>query len=243
MPTQSGLKVGKEKRITAEEEHNLLLLWCKSRDKSAKNTLMVHSMGLVCSIARRHRCDSALFDMEDLISVGFFGLEHALRNFDIEQDVKLYTYAAHWINNYIRRFIGQNISTLEVPIKFGYDAIFSPHDHYSKEDMAAIHSHDSLNEKVNSNYDDGEMTEVIETIANPDESPEDIAIKNIEKQWLYDHLDKLNDDEHMFIQRHVINEEAIQSITDITGISRFKLKSLSLSSHERLMEWKRELEE
>ncbi|MBQ9987280.1 MAG: RNA polymerase sporulation sigma factor SigK [Erysipelotrichales bacterium] len=80
-----------------EEEHYLELL--EGGDEEARNMLIEHNLRLVVYIAKRYETNPV--HMEDLISIGIFGLIKAIHTFKRDKNIKLVTYASRCIENEI----------------------------------------------------------------------------------------------------------------------------------------------
>lgn len=69
----------------------------KEGDISARNSLIEHNLRLVAHIAKKYQSEQE--DMEDLISIGIFGLMKAVMSYDDSKGSKLATYSARCIEN------------------------------------------------------------------------------------------------------------------------------------------------
>ena len=72
-------------------------------DKDALAFLVESNQGLIWSIVKRFTGRG--YDTEDIYQIGAMGFVKAIRNFDIEYDVKLSTYAVPYIMGEIKRFL------------------------------------------------------------------------------------------------------------------------------------------
>lgn len=88
--------------LTADDERALAVR-VRTGDVAARNELVLHNQGLVCSIAK-HFVGRGL-DLDDLISEGNAGLMRAAEDFDGKRGVRFSTYASHWVKESIRRGI------------------------------------------------------------------------------------------------------------------------------------------
>jgi RNA polymerase sporulation-specific sigma factor len=86
------------KPLTAEEEQE-----CFERmeqgDRSAKNMLTAHNLRLVAHIAGKYRSSGE--EVEELVSIGTFGLMKAVETFDYRKGARFSTYAARCVENEI----------------------------------------------------------------------------------------------------------------------------------------------
>jgi len=91
--------------LSAEQEH-LLLKESKNNDKEAIMTLVHCNVRNVLNIVNKY--DNYGFQKNDLIQEGIIGLMKAIKNFDINKEVRLISFAAHWIKSEILTFIVNN---------------------------------------------------------------------------------------------------------------------------------------
>ena len=179
----------KEKyRILPKEEQDKIVREIKSGDESRKDELLCSNMALVISRAKKYLpLVNPIWEMNDLIQEGFFGLEKALELYDINKDDKsnFTTYALYWIDCKIMRFIKANNSSIRVPeylmtkynkanrlINKGYSlaeafatAEISEKDYYAVKDLITI---TSLNRLILNDEDGGtEMGEFIKDESIP----------------------------------------------------------------------------
>ena len=72
-------------------------------DKDAMAKLVEENQGLIWSIVKRFTGRG--YDVEDLYQIGTLGFIKSIRNFDIDYEVKLSTYAVPYILGEIKRFL------------------------------------------------------------------------------------------------------------------------------------------
>ena len=72
-------------------------------DKDAMAKLVENNQGLIWSIVKRFTGRG--YDIEDIYQIGAMGFIKSIRNFDINFDVKLSTYAVPYILGEIKRFL------------------------------------------------------------------------------------------------------------------------------------------
>ncbi|MBO7732353.1 MAG: RNA polymerase sigma factor RpoD/SigA [Methanobrevibacter sp.] len=102
------------------QDETIALLKAKDTDPEAKDRLVCSNMRLVISAAkdmynRVSKAGGLNVQIEDLIQEGSMGLMTAIDKFDIEKDVKLATYAMHWIKNAMQRFVVNYGRTIRIP--------------------------------------------------------------------------------------------------------------------------------
>jgi RNA polymerase primary sigma factor len=105
--------IGKYPRITAKEEVQLAEQVQKG-DEAAKDRMIQANLRLVVKIAQ----DYGTFGVPvlDLIAEGNVGLIRAIERFDPTKGVKLSTYAAWWIKQYIKRALSNQSKTIRLPV-------------------------------------------------------------------------------------------------------------------------------
>lgn len=109
--------------LSKEDELEALLLFQKG-DMQARNKLIEHNLRLVVYIAKRFESNPIF--MEDLISIGTFGLIKAIQTFDLDKNIKLVTYASRCIENeilmYLRKKNKQKVEvSFDEPLNIDYD--------------------------------------------------------------------------------------------------------------------------
>ena len=72
-------------------------------DKDAMANLVENNQGLIWSIVKRFVGRG--YDIEDLYQIGAMGFIKSIRNFDVNYDVKLSTYAVPYMLGEIKRFL------------------------------------------------------------------------------------------------------------------------------------------
>jgi len=89
----------KRKALTQVEELDLIERWQRDRDRRAHRELVDAYMGRVEAIARGYRHYPV--SHEDLVAEGSVGLLIAIDRFEPGKNVRLMTYASHWIKAYV----------------------------------------------------------------------------------------------------------------------------------------------
>lgn len=82
------------KPLTAAEER-ACFEQMENGDKSAKNRLTTHNLRLVAHIAGKYRSSGE--ELEELVSIGTFGLMKAVETFDYRKGARFSTYAARCV--------------------------------------------------------------------------------------------------------------------------------------------------
>jgi RNA polymerase sigma factor (sigma-70 family) len=77
-------------------------------DIAARNALIVASMGMVYSVAKRWVKPTHGIEIDDLVAEGAIGLVRAIEKFDCDRGIKFTTYAVHWIKDAVRTAHGED---------------------------------------------------------------------------------------------------------------------------------------
>lgn len=90
-------------------------LWQKAQkgDKKAESDLLKMHLRLVVPIAKRYLKKG--LELMDLIEEGNLGLLQAIKRFDPKRGFRFSTYAVHWIEQYIKRCVDEQLSTIKLP--------------------------------------------------------------------------------------------------------------------------------
>ena len=91
--------------LPKKEEENLVIK-SNNGDLNARNKLIEHNLRLVVFLAKKY--DNALYDLEDLVSIGTIGLIKAVKTYKLDKNIKLATYASRCIDNEILMFLRKN---------------------------------------------------------------------------------------------------------------------------------------
>ena len=92
--------------LSPEEEQELARRWYYDRDVEAARQLVLSSLRYVVPIARSYAGYG--LPLADLIQEGNIGLMKAVKRFNPEQNVRLMTFAVHWIRAEINEYIIKN---------------------------------------------------------------------------------------------------------------------------------------
>ena len=93
-------------KVLKEKEKQELLIKTKNGDRDAREKLINGNLRLV--LAAVQRFSNRGENMDDIFQVGCIGLMKAIDNFDVNQNVRLSTYAFPMIVGDIRRFLRDN---------------------------------------------------------------------------------------------------------------------------------------
>ncbi len=160
----------------------------------ARNKLIEHNLRLVVYIAKKF--DNTGESLEDLISVGSIGLIKAIKNFNLEKNIKLATFASRCIENEILMFLRKSVKT--------------------KNEI-------SLEEPLNVDSEGNELV-LADVISMENDSVTKNLENACEQKILLDLVDKLNRREKEIINlRFGLNnfeEKTQKEVADMLGISQ-----------------------
>jgi RNA polymerase sigma-32 factor len=92
--------------LTAEQERALALRWREKQDLDAARQLVLSHLRLVVAVARGYLGYG--LPHADLIQEGSIGLMKAVKRFDPDRNVRLVSFAIHWIRAEIHEYILRN---------------------------------------------------------------------------------------------------------------------------------------
>ncbi len=98
--------------LSAEQEYDLATRLRQHQDLDAARQLITHHLRFVVKIARGY--NGYGLALADLIQEGNIGLMKAVKRFDPEQNVRLVSFAVHWIRAEIHEFILRNWRIVKV---------------------------------------------------------------------------------------------------------------------------------
>ena len=91
--------LSKFRALSKEDEHRLLESYRKHNDIAARNKLITANLKYACKFAKKYRGLGLTFN--ELISEANDGLIEAIDHFNIEQDIKIFSYANWWMKQRI----------------------------------------------------------------------------------------------------------------------------------------------
>ena len=98
--------------LSAEEERNLATRLRDHQDLEAARTLITHHLRFVVKVARGY--SGYGLALADLIQEGNIGLMKAVKRFDPTMNVRLVSFAVHWIRAEMHEFILRNWRIVKV---------------------------------------------------------------------------------------------------------------------------------
>lgn len=101
--------------LTTDEEISVFKEYAKNpKDTELRNLVVEKNMGLVYKVSSRYV--NMGIDTEELQQEGVFGLITAVERFDYKKGNKFSTYAIHWINQSMTRFLLNHRRNIRVPV-------------------------------------------------------------------------------------------------------------------------------
>lgn len=98
--------------LTREEEKTLAQALYHDHDIDAARTLVMHHLRFVVYIAKNYRGYG--LPLADLIQEGNIGLMKAVKNFDPDKNVRLASFAVHWIKSEMNEFVIKNWKMVKI---------------------------------------------------------------------------------------------------------------------------------
>lgn len=98
--------------LTADEEHELAIRLQEKNDLAAAQQLIMSNLRFVVKIARGY--SGYGLPLGDLIQEGNIGLMKAVKRFSVSHQVRLISYAVHWIKSEIHEFVLRNWRIVKV---------------------------------------------------------------------------------------------------------------------------------
>lgn len=248
--------------LSEEEERDLLSNFKLNNCLKSAHTLILSQLKTVVFLAHQYR--NYGLSEEDLVQEGNIGLMKAVKNFDINQKVRLYTYAILWIKAEMQSFILKNWKIVKIATTKNLKKLFfnfkslqkemidnnidknlltqtiSQKLNVSVEEVREIESYFS-NEQINIDFEDEEHP-VFELVA--EDTPETIYIENKDKEKENDKLKNalkvLNDKQFKVIQMryYIEDKKTHKEIAQELGISSERVRQIE---GEALLKLKKEL--
>ena len=186
--------------ILDEDEEKELIDKLDIGDESAKTKLIEHNLRLVVYVAKKF--ESVGVDMDDLVSIGSFGLIKAINSYKGDKNIKIATYASKCIENEILMYL-RKISK-------------------SKQEV-------SLDEPLSTDSEGNELV-LYDLLQDEAPTPQVSMEYSLEKQILWQVLNKLNNRERtIMLMRFGLEgreERTQKEVADDLGISQSYISRL-----------------
>ncbi len=98
--------------LDREEEHELAVAYQSHGDLDAARKLVMHSLRFVIQVARGY--NGYGLPLADLIQEGNVGLMKAVKRFDPDREIRLISFAVHWVRAEIHEYILRNWRQVKV---------------------------------------------------------------------------------------------------------------------------------
>jgi len=98
--------------LTLDEERDLGRRWQEEQDLGAAHQLVVSHMRYVIHVARGY--SGYGLPLADLVQEGCAGLMKAVKRFDISREVRLVSFATHWIRAEIHEYVIRNWNIVKI---------------------------------------------------------------------------------------------------------------------------------
>ncbi len=244
-----GINTAELPKLTHEEGIKVLLL-ARSGDKEAQDLFIMSNLRLVLSVVQRFSGKKECAD--DLFQVGCIGLMKAVKNFNIEYNLRFSTYAVPMIIGEIRRFLRDN-SAVRVSRSLrdtAYKAICARQN--LENEIGREASLDEVATALNMNLHD--VVYALDAISDPvslfdpvyHDSDETLMImdqisdeKNCDEKWitgvdLIDAVSKLSAREQEIISLRFYQGKTQMEVSEEIGISQAQVSRLEKSAKEVL---------
>lgn len=240
--------------LTFEEERTLLKEFKLNDNIQSAQTLVLSQLKTVIRIANSYK--NYGLPSEDLVQEGNIGLMKAVKNFDLKQEVRLYSYALLWIKSEIQNYVLKNWKIVKIATTKNLKKLFFNFRKTQKEmiqkGIAKSETHKYISDKLNVSENDvkeietyfiNEDSSIIEDY-NSDEnniyeiqliennSPDKIIEAShdlvIHNKILTEGLDSLNEKQKTVIKMRFLEDEKIthKEIGKILKISSERVRQI-----------------
>ena len=206
--------------------------------------------GMIHKIAKQF---SAFESIQDLEQQAYFGLRIAVDRYDPGKGVLFLSYATFWIRQSIKRYLDECGSVLRLPVYlrekiFQYDQIIKSHQRqFGKEPTnaelmralsvdrkrlqqikkyAVLIQPASLNKVISEDDDTYTLQDAIADPADHFQEIDDQVDNKILKNAIWNEVDLLGADPADVIKRRFRDQETLQAIGDVYGVSKERVRKI-----------------
>ena len=114
------IRKGLDHKILSVEEEDKLAIEIENGNEEARETLIVHNLRLVMSIAHSlggHRGSHSSLEFEDIVQQGYYGLIKAVDLYDRKKGTRFSTYATYWIKAEILEIFDNESRPIDVGLQ------------------------------------------------------------------------------------------------------------------------------
>jgi len=245
-----------------EEELELILSYKETGDKKLSEKLMNAHLKTVVFVAKNHLGYG--LPVEDLIQEGTIGLIKAIERFDPSKEVRLYTYALHYIKAQIREYSLKNyrivnIATTKAQRKVFYNLRKNKKNQnwYTKQEVTDLAEKLNVSEKVvkqmeermygeSFSFDDHDDSDTDSPTSSPNSylynsfDQPDVLCERADTQHhftknLDNALNSLSDrDKHIFENRVIQQNKTLNELSVQFGVSKERIRQLEVNSTKKI---------
>ncbi len=203
-------KIEKFPILSQEEEKQLLTRWLNNKELNAAHQLVTSHLRLVAKIAFQFR--NYGFSLMDLVAEGTIGLMKAVKNFKIELECRVSTYAIWWIKSAIQDYIIKSWSIVKIGTTHAQRKLFYNLRKLQKQSMNNAEIAEKLDVTETEVEEMGQILSSSEYSLNHDNNSENhfsdlVSDKENNQEMLY-----VNNQEKSYQQKLLF--EAIQSLDE-----------------------------
>ena len=225
--------------LSPDEERQVFAYYEENHTTEVRNQIALKNDLLIKKIANGY--GHLGVELEELFQEGYFGLMIAIDRFDYKAGFKFSTYASHWINNVIGRYIINNGHMIRLPVylKDLAEKLGVSIEQIQKAQQAAKSNEvTSLNVPVGENKESGD-TELISMIPDSQNDIADSVIRDLDLEKLNKILENvLTLRETVVLNlRYGLNNErkmTLMEIGELYGLTRERIRQIEASALRKL---------
>ena len=255
-------QIGEIPVLSAEEERELALRLQNQNDIDAAQKLIMSNLRFVAKIARSY--SGYGLALNDLIQEGNIGLMKAVKRFSPEHEVRLISYAVHWIRAEIHEFVIRNWRIVKVATTKAQRKLFFKLRSSKKrlgwfsadevQDVAEtlgvdastvvemesrLSAQDAGFDTPANNDDDADFTPaayLMDLNADPADHAEQEDYEQQNSQNMYASLKQLDERSQDIIRSRWLNDEkaTLHDLADVYGISAERVRQLEANALKKL---------